>query len=450
MNSPVKQTAPLKSLGQGIIELLFYLPVVLIAAVYLLPLSAIWIWIATLPLCYSGGSLIIANRAGMRLGTRLLLAAVLGTVHSLLLSAAGLGAGAIWATAICAFIAALFALKGMSARSRGWTISFPNTQMLFGVLLYVAMQPLKLMVFKKLIDYNGVLILCGITVVILFFFLANERHLNSETIDTGKTTATLAFKRQNRMMMAIIVVIICVIALFRQIQQTIERFFHSIVERLMSWFDKPNEVKPPAEEMPNAAEPQLPAGEAKAPSEWMLLIEQIFKIIGIILAIAVIGILLYFLVKKLYQWGRLIAAKLRERGTDQRHAETGYTDETESLMSLTNWREQMGNQLKKLFPKKRTFAQEWNELRTGAEKIRYLYSRLLRNGTEQGYIAKDYLTPRETADEMANWKDGTLKPSSLQSFIDVYEKVRYGDKLPDEQQVDAFKEQFDKKGNQAR
>ncbi|MDQ8733700.1 DUF4129 domain-containing protein [Paenibacillus sp. LHD-38] len=450
MNNPMKPSGSLKDFGQAIIELFFYLPILLIAAVYLLPSSAIWLWIATLPFCYWGGSLVIAKWASMRLGVKLLQAAALGILHSVLLIGAGIGIEAIWIIAICAFIAALSAARGMSAKSRGWSVTFPNTQMLIGVMLYVAMQPLKLMVFKKLIDYNGVLIVCGIIAVILFFFFANERHLNSETVDTGKTSATHTFKRQNRIMMAVIVIVISVIALFRQIQQMIERFFHSIVERLMIWLSQPEEVQPPAEELPDAAEPQLPAGEAKAPSEWMLLLEQILKIIGIVLLIVVVCVLLYFLAKKLLQWGKLIAAKLQERGADHRNGGAGFTDEVESLMSLTSWREQMGNQLKKLFPKKRSSAQEWSDLRTNAEKIRYLYTRLLRNGSEQGYVIKDYLTPRETADDMAKWKDGSLKQGSLQSFIDEYEKVRYGDKLPDEQQVDTFKQQFDKKGNQAR
>ena len=113
----------------------------------------------------------------------------------------------------------------------------------------------------------------------------------------------------------------------------------------MSWLSQPEEVQPPAEELPDAAEPQLPAGEAKAPSEWMLLLEQILKIIGIVLLIVVVCVLLYFLAKKLLQWGKLIAAKLQERGADHRNGGAGFTDEVESLMSLTSWREQMGNQL---------------------------------------------------------------------------------------------------------
>nr|WP_223285123.1 DUF4129 domain-containing protein [Paenibacillus sp. PL91] len=105
----------------------------------------------------------------------------------------------------------------------------------------------------------------------------------------------------------------------------------------------------------------------------------------------------------------------------------------------------MGNQLKKLLPKKRTQAVEWNALASNAEKIRYLYLRVLRSGAEQGYPVNASLTPRETADDLAKWKDGKLKQVGMHPFIDIYEEVRYGDKEPDDQQVDALKRQLDQK-----
>ena len=69
----------------------------------------------------------------------------------------------------------------------------------------------------------------------------------------------------------------------------------------------------------------------------------------------------------------------------------------------------MGNKLKKLLPKKRSFSKEWSGLASNADKIRFLYSRLLWAEAEQGYTVKAHLTPRETADDMAKWKEGKHK-----------------------------------------
>jgi len=449
VNEPKKRSLSFMTLGQGIIELLFYLPVFITIAVYLLPEGALWPWIATIPICYWVGSLFVGKYTSLRYGWKLLLSIAIGALHSALIITVWASETTMITLVVCGLVAAFAAMRGMSAELRGWTNSFPNTQMLIGVILFVAAQPLKLIVFKRLTEYNGILIFCGIAAVILFFFFVNERHLNSETVDSGKTSANLAFKRQNRLFIIIIVAIISILALFRQIQKMIESFFHSIIERIMNWFNQSREQTSVEEPPIDASPPEMPMEESKPASDWMVLLEQIAKFIAVVLVIIIICILLYFVIRKVTKWVRLLAAKLQERGADSRVGEVGFTDEVESLMTLTNLREQMGNKLKKLLPKRRSFAQEWNELRTNTEKIRYLYARLLRSSSEQGYEIKEHMTPRETSEELNNWQNGKMNFEIMPQFIEAYEEARYGDKQPDDKQINAFKNQFEKKGNQA-
>ncbi|MGM0882760.1 MAG: DUF4129 domain-containing protein [Bacillota bacterium] len=447
MKSSKKREVSLHALGQGAVELFFYLPLLLIVAVYLLPASAMWLWIATLPFCYWAGSTIIGMFPQTRLFVRVLLAAMIGGLHSCLFNGAWLGELELAPTAICGLVGLITAARGMSAKMKGWTASFPNSYLLVGVLSYVSVQPLKLFLFKRLADYNGVLIICGIAAVILFFFLANERHLNSETADTGKSPAIIAFKRQNRILMAIIVTIISILALFRQIQQAIERFFLALVGKLMSWFNRPQEQQPIEEAPVNNPTPDMfPAAQEKPASEWMLLLEQILKIIGIALVIIVICIVLFIVFRKLYQAAKTLAAKLLERGAEKNRGEAGFTDEVENLMTLTSIGKQMGNQLQKLFPRKRKNGEDWNDLKTNAERIRFLYTRLVRAVVKQGYPYQTHLTPRETARDLSQWKGGTQQLEGINGFIDfidIYEKVRYGEGIPDDQQVAAYKQNFD-------
>jgi hypothetical protein len=137
----------------------------------------------------------------------------------------------------------------------------------------------------------------------------------------------------------------------------------------------------------------------------------------------------------------VLAAKLLERGAEKNRGESGYTDEVENLMTLTSVGKQMGKQLKKLILRNR--GAEWNDL-TNEEKIRLLYARLVRAVMKQGYEYQTHLTPRETARELALWKGGEQQQlEGLNGFIDVYEKVRYGEGVPDDQQVAAYKQKFD-------
>ncbi|CAM4204022.1 DUF4129 domain-containing protein [Paenibacillus alkaliterrae] len=442
MNTAMKRSLSLAVLGQGAIELFFYLPVLLIAAVYVLPASAVWLWIGTLPICYWAASVPARLFPKLRRIERLLISLALGAAHAFVLFGFRLGELSILPLAVCSVAGTLIAVRGMSVVLRGWSVSFPNSQLLIGVTTYLAVQPLKLFLFKKIADYNSVLIICGIAAVLLFFFIANERHLNSETVDTAQTPATLAFKRQNRFLMLIVVSIIAILALFRQIQQAIERLFLTVIEKVMSWFNRPQEQEPAPETAVPQTPPDMGGAEAKPPSDWMILLEQMLKMIGITLIIAAVSILLFFILRKLYRWAKVLVAKLLERGAENRKSDADFTDEVEHLMSSFNLRKQMGDQLKKLLPKKRVQGAVWEDFATNAEKIRFLYTYLVRAELKRGRSFQAHLTPRETAELLTGWKSGGQRQEGLNDFIAAYEKVRYGEKNINDAQLEALKQQL--------
>lgn len=445
MTSATKRASSLKIFGPGLIEIFFYLPVLLAAAVYLLPSSVVWVWIVTLTLCYWLGSMLIGSKPQLRLIFRLMLAVVIGAMHACLTILLGVGELGIVAPVICGLLGSIVAARGMSAMLHGWTETFTNTRMLVGIMIYVAAQPIKLALVKEFADYNGVLIVCGIASVILFFFLTNERHLNNETVDTGKSPATLAFKRQNRLMMIIVVALISLIAMFRQIQQAIEHFFYSFIQKLMSWFNRPQENQPVEEPVGQPPQNMLPIDEQKPKAEWMIWLEQIVKIIAIVLVIAVVAIILFFVFRKLYQVTKALVAKLMLRGAESRKGESGFTDEVENLMTLTNLKEQMGKQLKKLLPRKREHGPEWNDLTSNAERIRFLYSNYVRADMKRGYTFHINLTPRETAEDLAKWTGTGKSKEEVDELIEVYETVRYGEKQPSDKQVASIKQKIEPK-----
>ncbi|WP_028610705.1 hypothetical protein [Paenibacillus harenae] len=439
MKAAAKHPLSLTPLAQGATELFFFLPVLLTATIYFLPPHAVWAWIATLPLCYWLASAILELRPKLRLFIRLLLAVAIGAVHAILIIFITVGGLPPIAVIICAFFGTITSMRGMSMKLRGWAESFPNSYLLVGIVIYAAAQLLKLFAFQRLADYNGALLLCGIASVILFFFFANERHLNSETVDNAKSQATLAFKRQNRLLMAVIVVIITILALFRQIQQTIEGFFRSIVQKLMAWLNRPGGQETIEEPPVSQAPPDMPGAEApKPPAEWMVVLEQILKIFGIALVIIVACIALFLLSRKLYQWAKRFMAKLMERGDALRKGDAGFTDEVEQLMTLTSWRKQIGDQLQKLIPKKK-YNVTWDDLKSNADRIRFLYSYLIRSDMKRGQSFEAHLTPRETGAIMSNRKENGMQRSGISSFIDAYEQVRYGEKSIEDEQVSAFK-----------
>ncbi|MDQ0111326.1 DUF4129 domain-containing protein [Paenibacillus harenae] len=441
--NPVMRTGSLASLFKGFVELLFFLPLVLTAAVYTLSDETVWPWIASVGLCYWAGSAIVTARTIKRRVFRLLLAACIGTLLTMLSLVLFENKLSPLPIVICSFIGTVYAYRGMASIMRGWLISFSNSQLLIAVCVYVAVQPLKLFLLKELSAYNGLLIGCGIVSVILFFFIANERHLGAETADTGRSKTTLAFKRQNRLWIAILLVLIAVLAMFRQIQHAVERFFRQIIDTIMAWMNRPRENEIQTEPTSEAPPPVLPQTESKPPADWVVILEQILKIAATILVIAVVCVLLYFLGKKLFRLVQSFISKIMERSAERQSDDADYTDEVESLMSYTKLKDQLNGSLQRLRPRGKDRELGWNDMLSNAERIRYLYSRLLHGGMRLGYSVVPSLTPRETAADMTKKKQNVIASEQMTSLIEAYEAVRYGDKSPSDDTVADLKRKLD-------
>lgn len=442
--NPVMRSGSAASLVKGFIELLFFLPLVLTAAVYTLTDDAVWPWIVSAGICYWVGSVIIGARTIKRRVFRLMLAACIGILLTMLSFVLFEQELTLVPIVVCGLISAVFAYRGMASLVRGWLISFSNSQLLIAVCLYVAVQPLKLFLLKELTAYNGVLIVCGIAAVILFFFIANERHLGSETADTGKSATTLAFKRQNRLWIAILLVLIAVLAMFRQIQHAVERFFRQIIDAIMAWMNRPRENEVQSEPPSEAPPPVMPQTETKPPADWVVILEQILKVAATILVIVIVCVLLYFLGKKLYRLVQSFISKMMERSADRQSDDADYTDEVESLMSYTKLKDQLNGSLQRLRLRGKDRELGWNDMVSNAERIRYLYTRLLHGGMKLGYSVIPSLTPRETADDMTKKKQNVIASEQMKPLIEAYEAVRYGDKSPSDDIVAELKRNLEK------
>ncbi|MCA0758000.1 DUF4129 domain-containing protein [Paenibacillus sp. N4] len=441
--SRVRSESPLIPLLKGMLEVFYFLPVLLAAAVYVLPTSQVWAWIATLPLCYGAAALMIAKLTQIRLIGRYALTLGIGAVHALLLYGMWSSDQKLYSLIITFGIGALAASRGASMVLHGWTMSFPNLAFLSGIASYAVFQPLKLFMLQKAAAYNPLLVICGIAAVVLFFFLANERHLDSETVDTAATPATAAFKRQNRILVFILSAIMVVLALFRQIQQAVEGWFRSLFERLADWLNRPPKEPPVPEQPPEQAPPVIPgAEETGPPPEWMTVLEQLLKVAAIVLLAAGAVFLLTILLRKLYGAAKKLMARLLEREADRKENDAGYTDEIEHFMSLTKLGKQIRGQLKSLLPQKSGRDKGWKELASDADKIRFIYARLLRKQAERGHGAPANHTPREVGQRLADAGSGGGDKQTIETFIGVYERVRYGEKQPGSGQAEQFKNQL--------
>lgn len=438
--SRVRSESPFVPLLKGLLEVFYFLPVLLAAAVYLLPASQVWPWIATLPLCYGAAALIIGKLTQRRLIGRYALSLGIGAVHALLHYGMWASDQKLYSLIVTFGVGAFAAYRGALMVVHGWTVTFPNLAFLAGIASYAAFQPLKLFMLQKAAAYNTLLVACGIAAVVLFFFLTNERHLESETVDTAATPATAAFKRQNRILVLILTAVMLVLALFRHIQRAVEGWFRAMLARLSDWLNRPQKEPSVQEQPPEQAPPAMPGSvETGPPPEWMTVLEQVLKIAAIVVLIAGAAFLLAILLRKLYGAAKKLMARLLEREAERKENDAGYTDEVEHFMSLTKLGKQIGGQLRSLLPKKTGREKGWEDLATDADKIRFIYAGLLKKEAERGQGGAAHHTPREMGQRFADAGSGKGDKQTIDAFIGVYERVRYGEKQPGSGQAEQFK-----------
>ncbi|WP_277713423.1 hypothetical protein [Paenibacillus mucilaginosus] len=122
----------LRALLQGAAELLLFLPLPLLLAVYALPAPGRWLWLASLPLLYAAGCALALRLPQERRLTRHTVAAAFGLLQAVCTLGAGL-------PALLALPAGwLLARRGARMAAEPWALLFPPPAFAAGLLLQFA------------------------------------------------------------------------------------------------------------------------------------------------------------------------------------------------------------------------------------------------------------------------------------------------------------------------
>ncbi|MDB5083439.1 MAG: hypothetical protein JWN30_325 [Bacilli bacterium] len=83
----------------------------------------------------------------------------------------------------------------------------------------------------------------------------------------------------------------------------------------------------------------------------------------------------------------------------------------------------------------------FSDLTTNRQRIRYLYRQLVLRSMLAGYSYKQFLTPRETGEDLSRWGQQAQRNKQL---IDLYNQARYSEKpISDEQMESVHKDPND-------
>ncbi|WP_201003272.1 DUF4129 domain-containing protein [Paenibacillus glycanilyticus] len=435
-----KKHQPMLHLLQGSIETLFALPIWFVALFYTSTDAFTALWLLTVPFIYMAGASWIGKLKNNRRIYRMLLGILLGVLHAGVIYAVLMafqadlpGAAAILPVLLGAFTA----VRGMGASTKSWQVIFPNNLMFVSIILYTILT-IVAHLQEKLQPYFTFLTFCGIVALILMLYIVNERLLSYETQSGGaiQSSTTKVFKRQNRFMLTIVAVLLLIAGLFRQLQSSIESFFHAVMNKILGWMDGSGE---PIEEPPSDTQPPpsgLPPAEAHDPPAWLERLELVAKYIGIALLIIGVAVLLFFIGRKLYRLLSKVLGRIWERAADSREGAVGYTDEVESLVDRTKWSVRLGKSNRKKEAR-------WEELSTAGERIRYLYRRYVAAAVGRGYDYKPHYTVRETTSDIGAWSSKSVSQADADKLASLYDEVRYGGQEPKEELVQSLKKKLD-------
>ncbi|WP_309118877.1 DUF4129 domain-containing protein [Paenibacillus sp.] len=426
------------------IELLLLLPVWLALYAWLRPPGVAWAAVGIAAASFAGAAASLRwNRRWQQLGLGLLIGAAF--FGSLLLAGADERLAAVGAGV--GFIAAL---QGLTVRERNEAPQW----LWYGLALYFVAA----IVYPRvdaLRDTVTALTIGGAVSLAVALFASNGTFLRGASLASSRTRSVPAtLRRHNRAMMAaVLLVVIALTAAFgNAFGKLLFAFFRWLFGLLPN--EAPAEEAPAPEPPPQTMPEGLPAAEGE-PGLWA----QILDIIGYAIGIAAALALLFWLGRWLYrnagellrEWLRRLAAFLTRSGRAPEDA--AYVDEETTVFSWESaFKRVRESWLGRLVARSR--AERWEDQRTNAERVRYLYRRWLRTAVDAGYESRRHLTPRETEADVIAWAASrptgrSGMPASdgdkASALVELYDRVRYGDAVPSDGDVERTRRSLESK-----
>lgn len=423
----------------GLVELLFFFSPILFVGAIILPEPIITPWLISLPLAVLLGA------------TASILLRIRRTIIVLLIALAG---GALSTTILTGWVihaiipllsaSILIWRNGLKAATEPSNTRLTASHYWSGLLMYFIGFFL-FRSYEPLRDYLSLLVGAGTVAIILTVILSNAHQLIvvSHSAD-GQPAVPASLKRHNRVYIIAVLVVAFGIAAFVSLPlgEIISEWFRSFLRWL---FSRSTTMEPPVDQ-PVQGElipPELQEGEPSTFAKWLLRILTVFGVVLFIVVSIWIVFLLYRkfreVFRRLFAWmARLFRSRLDVR------TDTGYVDETTRLLTLDTIRERWSQRLREWGSrgKERANWEDWS----ARERIRYVYRQFVRARIDEGYEYKAYLTPSETAKDLASWsqerkKMDEPKPDDL---IRLYNQARYSDDDIDASEAERVRQLIEK------
>jgi hypothetical protein len=414
-------------------ELLLYFPLPLAVGAMLFPRGNPYLLLASIPFVYLASILCYGLLNVQRTALHMIAAAVVG------------GAIVTWSVGwhgqagfILLGIYIVCWFRGIACANTDWERPLPDLHYVIGFFLYF----IAWFVFRNYLilhHYQFLLTPAGLLAIIVAFFYLNYVHLREITLSpSDKPSLSAPILRMNRMLTAVIVGLIVILAGISYIRDGIAWVFSTIYGALLAlyyWFlslGSEDGVTPQG--MDAGQEPRLEQGTTS--DFWLLLEKIVFYIAYVATAILLIGFaaaIVYKLIQLLIRLIRNVIGRQDDRLRDAVPV-GGYRDERESLARFGHWGADYALRLRHWIAALLAKEPGWHELPDATAKARYLYRHWVLGHMRRGYRFKRHLTPSETGGELMRRDAADADAAGrfpADAVVELYNEARYADRLSD-------------------
>lgn len=333
------------------------------------------------------------------------------------------------------------------ASLRGFQYSQDNLEHVFPIsFIWMASLP---SYFLSYILYHGPSsvderqLLTIFALVLLFFllFLTNQEHLSKASlVKRNVKQMNKKLRLQNSLYVFLFFMLVLLITRFNFIANGIVYLVRKLFQ-LLGMDSQEAELSHQAEVDMGA----LDLGPTKEPALWLQILDQIIKVVGVVIAGLAFLFVIYQVLKRIPFFAKKIKALAEKimqfllqirKGRSIEQSE-GYVDETESVFDLTKSVDQFVDKMKGRFKRK----PNWRTL-TDKQKARRIFHEVIERGVDQGYQFYRY----ETAQESINRLEAELIQDRVltASLAAIYDQARYSSLTPS--QVEQLKNELERKG----
>lgn len=307
---------------------------------------------------------------------------------------------------------------------------WPLAYWVIGVLVHLAAQ-----IFADRFGREELpmLLQVGFVVFILLLLIMMNRQGLRKSMHGGRK-APAAMRRRNLMLLMALFIPALLAACWGLLGEWLTKIWQAVtgfIGRIISWLaslleneDMVFQENPGAQVMMDMGE----AGEIAEKSLFAQIMEVVFIVVVILLGIAALSVLFWFLYKKLRILIRMIKKRLQKYAAA---AGEDYVDEAESTLDLDEKAQLMKERFKRTFKRRRETP--WNEL-DGRSRVRRLYKQ---------YLQKKPQASGQTAREALE-QDNHFTQDQAGAFIRLYERARYSQHEVSPEEADALRQKIKK------